>query len=490
MRALLLVLLALLPLMARAAGTVAVVPSTTTWQCYWGGDTYGAAYMTDKADACASFYGLAIQPGRVLAPSTQFDTNCNYSITWSVSGVTFVSTGLGSPRANSPAGTTCGNTSSTRAASFFSRTGTSCPRNATGTPLVGPASCTCDSGYAPSADGKSCVSDGTGAASCSSKAGTTSVRNFTVGWSRTDGSGETSAWDASVVAAGAALHGSAICDGSCSGTLDLLTADARAWQAQSPNAQGLYRLSVDGTVTWGGAACTPSQTTTAARTDQSSPPCDGYVGQVKIKGTVKTVCVARVGTTDTKYTAPQPIQMGNPAANSGPGTQGSREVGSSGGADGGPATSGYGQIRGGSGDAAAGGTGSSPAGDVEVNTCGIPGQPACKIDETGTPGGGEVGAARTAALGSLGTAIDGIGTAIRDVGGSGARTSLPWSPTALLLPTGFCSAQTTQTRLGPLVFDPCTSTMAQLWRSLLGWLVGMLTIVYAWRSVVGSTGGK
>lgn len=362
-----------------------------------------------------------------------------------------------------------------------------CPANST---LTGPTTCTCDAGY--NASGGVCVPS---AENCTTRVGHPSIRNFTIGWSRTDGSGENSAWDASVISAGAALHGSTICDGKCSGSLDLKAPGAKAWQAQSPNAQGLYRLSVDGEVSWSGASCTSSQTTEAIRPDAQSPPCNGYVGQVKMKGQEKTVCVAKVGTTDAKYTAEQPIQKGNPGAGSlSSAGQGEREGSgtNSGNADGGPATVGYGQIRGGAGDATtgSGGTGNDPTGDIEFKTCGRPGDPPCKVDETGTPGGGEVATAKGAAIGALGTAIDGIGDGIKNINGSDKRESLPWSPSALLLPIGVCQAQTTETRLGPIVFDPCSSPIANLWRALLGWLVYMLTILYAWRSVVGATGGK
>lgn len=92
---------------------------------------------------------------------------------------------------------------------------------------------------------------------------------------------------------------------------------------------------------------------------------------------------------------------------------------------------------------------------------------------------------------SMESAMDQRAQKLGDVStGSSSRTVLPWSPSALLLPTAGCSVLTTQTRLGNMVLNACESQSAQLWRQLLGWLLYMLTLVYAWRSLTSATGGK
>jgi hypothetical protein len=134
-------------------------------------------------------------------------------------------------------------------------------------------------------------------------------------------------------------------------------------------------------------------------------------------------------------------------------------------------------------------TGTPDAKDKENKTCGGAGQPACtmKIDEEGT-------ATQEQGHGAFGDATnimgDGIESIVTVINGSGDRTSLPWSPSSLLLPHGGCTPQITETRLGPLKFDPCNSPIVLLWRQLMAWLVYMLTLLYGWRSAIGATGGE
>ncbi|MBB3193148.1 hypothetical protein [Roseateles terrae] len=323
------------------------------------------------------------------------------------------------------------------------------------------------------------------ASACSEKAGKSESRNFTVGHSRTSGSERESAWDAAVLKRGADLHNATVCDGTCEGVATF-DQSSNAWQSTAPDSNGLYRLSIDLTVTYTGATCTPAQKTPAMDPAAPSPGCDGYVGQIN----GKTVCVGKVGTSDPIYTAPNPILAGNPAAGSnGSASTGTRTNGT-GGAAGGPPSSVDGSIRGGTGSATngSGGTGSSPSSSSngpqqEVKVCGTPGNAPCKIDESGTPDGK---GAFSSADGLLESASKAREAGMRE---AGDRKDLPWSPSGILLPAAGCEVQKTETRLGTMPLDLCSSPIAQLWRQLLGWLLYMLTLLYCWRVAGGSIGG-
>ena len=357
-----------------------------------------------------------------------------------------------------------------------------CPQNA-GDPSTG-TSCTCAPGFAPS--GGQCLAS----QSCQAKQGSATPKNVTIGWSRTNGTGEATVWDAHSVAAGANLEGQSACDGSCGGTLSYSTPGVKngAYQSQTPSAQGLYRLSVDIGFTYTGDSC--SQASQGMDTTAPPPACDGFVGQVN----GQTTCVGKQGTTDTDIPQTTPWVKGNPAAGSdggGGATLGSREqAGSTGGNDGGPARTDDGTIRGGTNSVSSGGTGNStsPTPTPPKDPCGLPGTAPCKLDETGTP-------SAQGAYGNASTGIDNYVTNATGVYGnvtSGANSvrTLPWTPTALLLPAGGCTVMPTTTRFGVLTVDLCSSPLVALWRSLLGWLLAMFTVVYAWRSLTTAAGGK
>lgn len=356
--------------------------------------------------------------------------------------------------------------------SVQSYTGVGCPD---GTSQSG-ASCSCPSGTQPNSAGTACVPSN----ACSAKAGTSEQRNFTIGWSRTSGAEQESAWDASVLQRGSDLIGTTVCDGTCLGAVSANN-QSNAWQATQPNSQGLYRLSVDYTVTYTGGTCTASQKSASMDPAAPAPSCDGYLGQIN----GKPACVGKPGTSDPKVTAPSPVLAGNPAAGSA-GTDPGR-TGGAGGSSGGPSSPSDGQIRGGSGSPTngSGGTGSSATGDkeIKIEMCGSKGQPACKIDESGTPDGKGAFSSADAALESSSKARE---AGIRD---AGDRKSLPWSPSGILLPTAGCEVQRTETRFGVMPLDLCNSPIAQLWRQLLGWLLYMLTLLYCWRVAGGSIGG-
>jgi len=352
---------------------------------------------------------------------------------------------------------------------------TTCPANS----VSSGGHCYCSEGFKPS--GGVCVPS---AGPCDAKKGTSEYLNFTIGYSRTSGKGEESAWEAHIIQRGLDMNGARVCDGQCSGTA-AFGPDTKSWQGTEPNTQGLYRVSVDYRVTYDGSTCKPADKTPAMDSSAEGGKCDGYVGQINNK----TVCVGKQGTADTSISAPTPIQSGNPAAGSNGSSSLPSRTGGAGDSAGGPASPGDGSIRGGSGSPTNGSGGTGGGGgavggstEIKIETCGGSGQPPCKIDESGTPGGQ---GAYNGANSALDGAMTGLDSAIR---GAGNRSSLPWSPSELLLPSASCEVQRTETRLGPLTFDACSSPIAQLWRQLLGWLLYMYTLLYAWRTAGGSIG--
>lgn len=121
--------------------------------------------------------------------------------------------------------------------------------------------------------------------------------------------------------------------------------------------------------------------------------------------------------------------------------------------------------------------------EVNVETCGLPGKPPCKIDESGTPvAGSTVDPAKAAVNAASQARVDQV-----NAQGTNAPTGWTWLPS---LPQGACSAL-----VMPLpgsrqwVLDLCSSPIVQTWRALLGWLVGILGCLYIYRTATGSIGG-
>lgn len=109
--------------------------------------------------------------------------------------------------------------------------------------------------------------------------------------------------------------------------------------------------------------------------------------------------------------------------------------------------------------------------------CGIPGKSPCnvKVDETGTKDKGDLSAAE-AALDAAKAAAN------KEIEDSAKRTSLPWS-WSWALPQGACTPFTFGTDAHPMTVDPCSAPGVGLWRSLLSWMLGIMTGLYIWRSV-------
>lgn len=268
-------------------------------------------------------------------------------------------------------------------------------------------------------------------------AGQHSTMNVTTGWART------STPDANDMVVDYWTTAAAInaprCDGQCVVNLSALVA---SYRSQIPAANGLHRVSEDINVVSTGQQCSAA----SSDADPNTPPasCPGYVG--KVNG--KDVCVGTASTPlpqTPKTPGTPPDTAGNPAAGpmpstgsgSGSGGEGRTPVTGNGGNTGGgssAATPGGGSQ--GNGQVTTPGAGGTGGGTVEVNvdTCGLPGKPACKIDESGTGNGS---AAYDGAKGELSTygsdAVGLVGTA-----GSASGKDTGWG-FGFSLPTG-CSA--------------------------------------------------
>lgn len=120
-----------------------------------------------------------------------------------------------------------------------------------------------------------------------------------------------------------------------------------------------------------------------------------------------------------------------------------------------------------------------------TGTCGGPGQPACKIDESGTPTG-------AGALDVAGTALDTAAMAreamVTGLSGAAKVNTLGfvWSPE---LPGGVCETVPFGVRTWSIEWDWCgpLGTARAMW----GWMIAMLAGLYVWRSGTAAvSGGK
>lgn len=226
------------------------------------------------------------------------------------------------------------------------------------------------------------------ASQCEAKKGVTSIVNRTVGFTRSSDDNDF----AVVGAVTKSSTGSLVCHNGCASQIQPVTsstAGAGAYRSLVPNAQGLYRMSLDLPVTNTGNSCAPgaegSTTEAAAQNPLTpSPLCPGYVGEVNgRKGCYGTA--ERPVTTAPADRPPIPNEGGNPAAGSRP----ESGEGSGSGGTGRTPAAGTGDNNGGPSSAATAGrpsgTASSPASGTEQLECGAPGQPRCRIDESGTP---------------------------------------------------------------------------------------------------------
>ncbi len=177
-----------------------------------------------------------------------------------------------------------------------------------------------------------------------------------------------------------------VCDPSQPCQLELAPNPKASIQSLSPTDKGLYRLSAVYTATFTGESCIPTDDDKAALgKDAPTPNCSGFVGEVNGKpgcyGTAENPT-----RNDREVRKPLPATAGNPAAGVQPGDGNSPALTpatGNGGPAGGPASAAGPQTNPDEGD----GTTDKPDDGKEQLECGAPGQPKCRIDETGTPDG-------------------------------------------------------------------------------------------------------
>lgn len=190
-------------------------------------------------------------------------------------------------------------------------------------------------------------------------------------------------------------------------------ADTKTWVSQVAGTNGLYRSSADVSSTQFATPCggAPAE---GASPSAPIPECNGALGDVN----GATVCLPRNTDTGVDLGGLPDATRGNPPAGEvppgkddkerapGPGGAGNGSgtggASNGGGASGGPATGSNNKPGGkgcndgskspelpcsGKGELDADGTTDKPGEDKEQQACGAPGQPKCRIDETGTPDG-------------------------------------------------------------------------------------------------------
>lgn len=188
---------------------------------------------------------------------------------------------------------------------------------------------------------------------------------------------------------GASPVPSAMCVGGCMATLGPAT---DYYSSRQPTSTGLYRLASQHTArTTGGERCTQSDSDRDLVDEtRGVPPCNGAFGYIDGRpACVPTSTPSGTGTATatTPFGGGGPVTQGNPPSGGGGGA-----ATGNGGNGGGPGHPGDGRRVLPDGTVVDGtATGSTPSGtrtksDTEEQVaCGAPGQPKCRIDETGTP---------------------------------------------------------------------------------------------------------
>jgi hypothetical protein len=316
---------------------------------------------------------------------------------------------------------------------------TGCPANSTAVS----GGCQCAANYQES--GGQCVPETN---QCAVNAGKPMTIRVTIGYTRSPDDNDSRA----VGPTFNPWNGAPVCSGGC--TMNYSGVES-AWISQAPNAQGLYRNSVDANYVNSGQKCTASGTNPADQAvnpQAPQPDCPGYVGEVNGKvGCYGTA--AKPVTTGTKPTGiPQPPpRAGNPPAGERPPSgEGSASnptpAAGNGGPEGGPAAAGVGGRGGGAGGTASG-TGSSTNGEgqEEKDPCGAPGQAVCnvKVDENGTPATGGDGMGTSKLDQAMDKAEEGIAKAIDP-----SKMDTSWGG----IPQWFASGGCTPWNLGTLPY--------------------------------------
>lgn len=345
-----------------------------------------------------------------------------------------------------------------------------CPANSTA--VTG--GCQCSTGFDES--GGACVPN-----QCASKKGTPTTVRTTICYTRTPDDSDTKCIGGSFNP----WAGGSVCSDGCA--MDFSSV-SNAWISQAPTPEGLYRNSVDATYIPTGAACTASGTNPAdqaIKADAPRPPCPGYTGEVNGKpGCYGTAEKPVVGEAKPSSFPNSSAKAGNPPAGkpaaSGEGSTGSPTPSAGqGGPEGGPAGAAVGGKGGNAGGTATGtgkvGGGGGGSGENEQQNCGAPGQPQCKIDETGTPSSGasEFASATAAAEAAKDAAKAGIDGA--------ANLQAPAWSFSFQLPSGCAGYQVANFKGTNFTMNPCQyqstihDLMAMLWAAVTAFcIIGMV----------------
>lgn len=327
---------------------------------------------------------------------------------------------------------------------------------------------------------------------CAAKAGKITTQNFTTGWTTEPGKWASGGVGNVIGDWTGPVPSDEVCINSCTW---VVLPNGQGYTSMEASPNGMHRMSVDYRVNGMGTTCIPKQSDKAADPATPDPACPGTKGFVN----GKAVCLAAAPSTplptpSNPASAPQPAPMtpGNPAAGEKPAT-------GSGAGDGPGRTPVTGNGPGGAGGTNAGGsssavnpqniggTGTGGAGSGTPDDpyrakdpCGLPGTPACKLDESGTPGGqGTFDAQKSAVEAASMDRVSKIN------GSSSAYASVGWSMPGWL-PSVSCTAISMwgpAAAGGSWTVDPCTSPGVAIWRALLGWVLAVLTVMYAWHSL-------
>ena len=326
---------------------------------------------------------------------------------------------------------------------------------------------------------------------CAASSGVAAVVNLTAGWMTSPSIN----WVQSNMVGNWTnpSPGSSVCSAAttCGATVGSIT---QSYISLQPSASGLYRASVDAAVVGTGVTCVPSSADSNSDPTVAPASCPGYVGEVN---GVRT-CVAPVGgpavssVPSNSASAPTaPITGGNPTAgpmpSTGPGSGGGgvgrTPLVGTGGNDGG-GSSAVGALGSAGTAPGGGGAGSGTTADPyrAKDPCGLPGGPACRIDETGMPSPTGIFAGPGSRFDAAGASLD-ANTAVQAT----RVTTLNWV-WAFPFPGGTCTPLDYSTRLGSMQINPCTSSGIALLRSLMGYLFYGLAAAYIWR--LTTSGGK
>lgn len=257
----------------------------------------------------------------------------------------------------------------------------SCPANST------PAGSQCVCTPPATEQGGACVPPAPDV--CAASNGAAQVVNFTAGWQRTPSTAAGQDWLHTSKLPASGVVSACGSDG-CKQSFDVNAPcpDCQTWVSQVPNAQGLYRVSVEFQGFGAGESCTAGPADAPVTpSDAVDPPCPGYVGSVNgVQGCYGTASAPIIPVPVDPKLDKNGKEKGNPAAGNKPASG----EGSGVGGNGRTPSAGTGGSAG--GPVGAGGSGTKPDGTQdkpgegkEQANCGAPGQPKCGIDETGTP---------------------------------------------------------------------------------------------------------